>query len=389
MHSVAILSALAAIGTSLVSGATTCSQEIHITEPTPVIDCDVVDANVIVDENVNGMLSIEGPKQLKKDFIIRNATKLLGVSSSSVNSVGGRLILDGCQLLSSFNMQSLTSVNILQFVNLPQLSAMTLGTEGVTKASSIIITDTFISNLTGLNFAQATTIEISNNAKLTTFTSVLVNVTKSLKLTNNGNNMQVSMPNLELAGDVQFRQVKSFDAPVLSKAESIKFNDSPELLSVSANNLTEISASLTFINNRKLSKLQFKALKTIKGDMTVQNNTALKEIDGFPKLESVGNILLRGVFEDVNLPSLKDVKGSATATSTTDISNFCGRFDKLKSDGNIRGKMSCTSNNKNANEGDGSGGQSNSDKEKDAAGIVNVNTALLGLALFAAVAQLL
>lgn len=205
--------------------------------------------------------------------------------------------LEGLQLLSSLNMQSLKSVNNLQLINLPQLSGLTFGTSGVTKSSSITITDTFINDLSGLNIATADTIDISNNAKLTTFNSDLVNVTKSLKLTNNGNTMQVNMSRLETAGDVQFRQVKSFDAPALSMVESIKFNDSPELLTVSANNLTDISASLTFINNKKLSNVSFNALTTIKGDMTIQNNTALAAIEGFPKLKTVGNILLGGSFE--------------------------------------------------------------------------------------------
>lgn len=299
------------------TGATTCTEEIRITEATPVIECDVVDANIVVDENLSGSLKIEGPKQLKKDFTISNATKLIGISSSSINSVGGTLKLDGLQLLSTFSMVSLKSVSTLKLINLPQLSGLTLGTEGVTKAKAIIIADTFISDLSGLNIAQADTIDISNNAKLTKFDSGLVNVTKTLRLTNNGNNMQVNMSLLEFAGEVQFRQVKTFDAPVLTQVESIKFNDSPELLSVSANNLTEISSSLTFINNKKLSKLSFKELKVIKGDMTIQNNTALKELDGFPKLETCGNILMRGNFEEYVHPRISVPGASANSLAVS------------------------------------------------------------------------
>jgi hypothetical protein len=88
------------------------------------------------------------------------------------------------------------------------------------------------------------------------------------------------------------------------------------------------------------------------------------------------------------MPRLNDVQGSATASSTTDISTFCGFFKSLKDDGKIRGKESCTSNNKDANNG-GSGGSSSSGDQDGAAGIVGVNTALLGLAAFAAFAQLL
>lgn len=387
MHPLALLSALVAIGSSVVfaQSASTCTKDIRITEPTPTISCDVVDANVVVDDGVAGTLSIEGPKQLKKDFII-NATKLISVSSSTINSVDGKMHLEGL-LLSSISIQSLESVNIMELINLPQLNAFTFGASAVAKAKSITISDTFISDLV-LNILTAERIEISNNSKLTNFTSALVaNVTKYLGLTNNGNNMQIQLPSLANAGDMQFRGVKMINIPVLSRIESLKINDSPELPSVAADNLTEVFSSLTFINNKELDNLSFKALRIIKGDMTIQNNTALTKINGFSRLETVGNILLRGVFEEVDLPSLKDVKGSAIVTSTTDISSFCKYFDDLKSKGDIRGKESCTSNNKNANEG-GNGGQTNQDN-KDAAGMVSVNMAMLGLALFAGIAQLL
>ncbi|PHH80656.1 hypothetical protein CDD82_1584 [Ophiocordyceps australis] len=389
MHSAALFSAFLAIGTTLVSGATTCTNDIRISEPTPKIDCDVVNADIIVDENVSGNLVIDGPKQIG-GLKVSNCTKLIGIASSSINSIGGTLLLEGLQLLSKFDMQSLKSVNNLMFINLPQLSSFTFGTAGVTKCRVIQIQDTFLTELNGLNIASADKIDIANNAKLTMFNSEIVNITESLKVTNNGNNMQVNMSRLQFAGDIQFRQIKSFDAPALTEVESIKFNDSPELLTVSAKNLSTISASLTCINNMKLANLSFDNLETIKGDMTIQNNTALKSIEGFPKLSSVGNILLRGNFEKVKLDELKDVKGSATATSTTDISDFCNFFDDSKSKGNIRGKESCTSNNKNANEDGGNGGQSNGDKDKaDAAGIVSVNLTLLGLAALAYIAQML
>lgn len=389
MRSASILSAVLAVGPAVVSAATTCTDDIKITQPTPIINCDVVSGSVIVDPDVAGSLSIEGPKQILNDFIIGNATKLISISSSSISSIGGTMNLSGLTLLSSFNMQALRRVNNLKLLGLPQLNGLTFGTSGVSRCNGVEIIDTFISDLSGLKIATAETIVISNNLKLTVFNSELVNVTKTLTLANNGNNMQVSMEKLETAGEVDIRQVKSFSASALQTVQSIKFNDSPELLSVSANNLTSVSASLTFINNKKLTNISFTSLKTIKGDMTIQNNTALTALDGFSSLESCGNMLLAGSFETVRMDKLKDVKGSAIVTSTTDISAFCKFFDDLKSSGAIQGKESCTSNNKNANSGDSSGGQSNSQKKDDAAGIINVNTAILGLAFFAAIAQML
>ncbi|KYK60455.1 ECM33-like protein [Drechmeria coniospora] len=388
MRSVTILSSVLAVGSAVVSAVTTCTDDIKVSQPTPVIDCEVVDGSIIVDESVSGSLSIEGPKKLNKDFVVMNATKLISISSSSITSIGGTMDFESLTLLSSLNMQSLTSVNKLKLAGLPQLNGLTFGSKGVSRVSDIEIVDTFISDLSGLSIATADTIFISNNLKLTKFNSDLVNVTKTLALVNNGNAMQVNMSRLQSAGEVEFRQVKSFDAPALTQVGSIKFNDSPELVSVSANNLSSITASLTFINNKKLTNISFESLESIKGDMTIQNNTALLALDGFNSLQSCGNMLLAGNFETVKMDKLNDVKGSATVTSTTDISSFCKFFDDLKSSGAIQGKESCTSNNKDANSGDSTGGQSNSDKQ-DGAGIVGVNMAVLGLAVLAGLAQVL
>ncbi|KAG5985349.1 hypothetical protein E4U55_004573 [Claviceps digitariae] len=390
MHSVNLFSAALAVA-GLASAQTTCEKDILITEPTPIIKCDVVNANINVDQRVAGSLEIEGPKQIKGDLIINNATQLISISSSSINSIGGTLRLQGLQLLSSFTMQSLKSVDKLELVNLNQLSGLTLGTSGVTKASSIRIQDTFISDLSGFNVATADNITIANNARLNSFSSQLENVTNTLSVVRNAGSMKVKLLNLQHAGELDFRSIESFDAPVLETAGRVSFQESPELLSVSANNLTAIKNSLTLNNNKKLANISFTALKTIGGDMTILNNTALMKINTFPELKTIGSVLLAGSFNTVEIPKLDDISGSVTVTSTTDISEFCGFFDGLKQKGLIRGKESCTSNNTKANEG-GSGGTSGGKKSSDddsAAMSVGVSSVVLGLALIAGFAQLL
>ncbi|KAG5951588.1 hypothetical protein E4U53_002723 [Claviceps sorghi] len=391
MHSVTLFSAALAVA-GLVSAQTPCKKDITISEPTPTIDCDVVEGNIEVDQRVAGSLSIEGPKQIKGDLIINNATQLISISSSSINSIGGTLRLQGLQLLSSFEMKSLKSVDKLELINLNQLSGLTLGTSGVTKASSIRIQDTFISDLSGLNVATADNITIANNARLNTFSAKLENVTYTLSVVRNAGSMKVQLANLQHAGELDFRSIQSFDAPILETAGRVSFQESPELLSVSANNLTSIKNSLTLNNNKKLANISFTALKTIGGDMTILNNTALMKINKFPELKTIGSVLLAGSFNTVEIPKLDDISGSVTVTSTTDISEFCGFFDGLKTKGLIRGKESCTSNNTKANEG-GSGGTSGSKKsggdDDSAAMSLGVSTVMLGLAFIAGFAQLL
>ncbi|KAG6008983.1 hypothetical protein E4U21_003535 [Claviceps maximensis] len=390
MHSVSLFSAALAVA-GLASAQSTCKKDIVISEPTPTIDCDVVDANIEVNQNVAGSLKIEGPKQIKGDLIINNATQLISISSSSINSIGGTLRLQGLQLLSSFTMQSLKSVDKIELVNLNQLSGLTLGSAGVTKASSIRIQDTFISDLSGFNVATADNITIANNARLNTFSSQLENVTNTLSVVRNANSMKVKLLNLQNAGELDFRSIESFVAPLLETAGRVSFQESPELLSISADNLTSIKNSLTLNNNKKLANISFTALKTIGGDMTILNNTALMKINTFPELKTIGSVLLAGSFNTVEIPKLDDISGSVTVTSTTDISEFCGFFDGLKTKGLIRGKESCTSNNTKANEG-GSGGTSGSKKSGDddsAAMSLGVSSVILGLAVIAGFAQLL
>ncbi|KAL6863919.1 cell wall protein [Trichoderma novae-zelandiae] len=398
MHSSKLLSAVLAAGAaSLVSAADSCSKDIKVTSPNPVISCDVVNANIVVDESVAGDLIINGPKQIKGDFIVNNATQLISIQSNTINAIGGTFELDSLELLSSVNMQALKTLNKLNMVKLPQLNSLVFGTSGVTKASSIQVTDTFLSDLSGLNINSVDTLTITNNNKLTAFNSDLVNITTLLSVSSNGNNMDINMTKLQSAAEIQLSNVKSFLVPSLKTiTQSLKFDTNPQLLTFSAKNVTHIGDSVTFINNNKLTNVSFPLLTAV-GDLTIQNNTAMKAVEGFPKLGTVaGGVILRGNFDSVELPSLKDVKGGVTVYSTTDISAFCGFFNNAKSKKIIQGQESCKSNVKAANEGgsdgdsstsSGSNGSSGNDTD-NAVAALSVNNMLLGASVLAGMAQL-
>ncbi|KAI1013080.1 hypothetical protein LB503_001803 [Fusarium chuoi] len=397
MHSVKVLSAIAALGVSAVSAAT-CTKDIKITEPTQVISCDVVDADVIIDKSVSGAVVINGPKQIKGNFQAKNAGDLISLSSTTINSITGTFELNNLEALNNLDFSSLESLGELTFIKLPRLGELNFGTEGVTKIKSIRITDTFISDLSGLSVASVESFQIDNNRKMNAFNSDLVNVTTQLLIFDNGNDvMEITMNKLETAAEIQISSAKSFKVPALQEVtKSLKLNANPELQTFSAPNLTTITETLSLIDMNKLTNVSFPLLEEIGGGFTIQNNTKLDAIDGFPKLEKVtGGIALRGSFEKVELPKLDQVSGSVVVSSTTDIKEFCDYFDELKKDKKIDGEEKCTSNNKEANEGkdggeesDGSSESSNSDDKEDAAGIVSVNMAVLALAGVAAVAQL-
>lgn len=398
MHSAKVLSAIAAIGVSAVSAASTCTSDIKVTEPTPSIDCDVVNGDITIDKDVAGTVVINGPKQIKGDFVAKGAGDLISISSTSINAIGGKFELSNLESLSNLEFSSLTSLGELSFIKLPRLGELNFGTEGVTKIKTIQITDTFISDLSGLSVATVEKFQIDNNRKMNTFNSDLVNITSELKIFDNGNDiMEITMNKLELAAEIQISSAKSFMVPALKEVtKSLKLNANPELKSFSAPNLTVIEETLSLIDMNKLTNVSFPELEEIGGGFTIQNNTKLLAIDDFPKLEKVtGGVALRGSFEKVKLPKLEQVSGSVVVSSTTDIEEFCKFFDDMKKDKKIDGEEKCSFNNKNANKGedggqksDGSGSSQSNEDDDSAAGSVSINMAVLALAGVAAFAQL-
>jgi hypothetical protein len=397
MHSVKVLSAIAALGVSAVSAAT-CTSDIKVTEPTPSIDCTVVKGDIIIDKKVAGAVVINGPEQIQGNFVAKNGGDIISISSTSIESIDGNFQLENLEALSNLEFSSLKSLDGLSFIKLPRLGELNFGTEGVTKIKSIRITDTFISDLSGLSVATVESFQIDNNRKMNAFRSDLVNITSELKIFDNGNDaMEIIMDKLELAAEIQISSARNFSVPLLKEVtKSLKLNANPSLEFFSAPNLTIVEETLSLVDMKKLTNVSFPMLEEIGGGFTIQNNTKLESIDDFPKLEKVtGAMALRGSFEKVKLPKLDQVSGSVVVSSTTDIEEFCKYFDDLKDDGKIDGTKKCTFNNKNANKGedggeesDGSGSSSSSEEDDSAAGSVSINMAVLALAGVAALAQI-
>jgi len=399
MHSSQLLSTLVAAG--LASAASTCTKDIKVTEPTPTIDCDVVDAKIEVDKKVGGALSIEGPKQIKGDLIIKGS-QITSISSSSINSIGGKFQLDSLELLETMSMSSLESVDEVEFVNLNRLNALSFSSDGVSKVRKITIADTYIDDLSGFTADTVEEWRINNNRRLKQFAPALKNITGTGGLVIQGNGakaLEVDLSELESASELQFQDIKSVKFGSLEEIKySIKFDDNENLQEVEARNLTEVDGTVSFINNDGLKNVSMPQLESVGGGFVILNNTKYEE-PSFPKLEVVkGGIRLGGAFESVELPELDNVKGSSNVTSTKDIKDFCQFWDDAKDDGKIEGKSECTSKNKKALEGgkggekaDGSsdGSSEDDDDEEDAAGSLSVNYAIMGLAAIFGVAQLL
>ncbi|KAJ3479615.1 hypothetical protein NLG97_g8278 [Lecanicillium saksenae] len=387
--------ATAAAGAFAASSSSDCTEDITIDTINPTFDCDTIDAKVTVSPSLSGALQIDGPKVFKKDFIVSNATNLLSISSSSLQTIGGEFRVEDGTLLNSIQLLKLTKINKLTLQRLGQLGDLRFSSSGVEEASTVYITDTFLSDISGLNLATVDTLQINNNRRLTKFNSNLANITTTLVLTNNGNDMQVNLTELETAQQIEVSNVKSISTPSLKTIKnSLRFETNPNLETFEAGNLTSVGTSknggsVSFINNGKLANVSFPVLKTISGDLTIVNNTKLDQITGFPELKSVENMLLGGSFSDAELPKLDDVKGTINVKSTSNLTDVCKFFNGLKGKV-VQGKVNCQGDVSEDEANDKNGLNKTSGKKGDSgAGSPTFSTAAIFLGLIAGAAQLL
>ncbi|ORY65529.1 uncharacterized protein BCR38DRAFT_340789 [Pseudomassariella vexata] len=376
MHSKQAISAMVAVGMATGAVAIGCSDAtITISSPadaTTLASCDTVKGDVVIATGAGSTIDFSGDlTSIGGDLTCQHNGGLIQLSSTSLESIGGAFHLENITMMSTLKFTALESVGSISWQSLTALGELTFGTPGVTKAESVVIADTFLSSLDGINVRSLTDMNINNNRRLTDFSTQLSNLTNVLNINANGLNLKVDLPNLEWIANMTISNVTSFSAQSLAAVNGSMRFDSNYFESVSFPNLTDVqTGDFSFVSNPKLANLTAPLLTKIGGGFIIANNTALEELNGFAKLETVGGaVALRGSFSEISLPALDDVKGTFTATSTGDIQDSCDVLDELSSDGgngDIQGTYACTSNNTNANNdtsstGSTGGGTSNTD----------------------------
>lgn len=389
-HLLPALAAISSVAAQSTTSTTTCTTTATINsaaDATALADCDVIKGSVIVSPDSGTSLDISGPKSISGDLNVENNGALVSLSSTSLQSVG-TMTVNNVTVLSNLQMPALTSVGTLLLQSLPQLQTVDTA---INSADSVTISDTFLSDLDGINITTTGVLDINNNGRLTTMDIGLTSLSDNLNIQANGQDLSVTLPNLQWIANMTIANVTTFSAPSLSVVNGSMRFDSNYFTSFSAPNLTETeSGDVSFVGNANMANLTFPALTKIGGGLQIANNTALDAINGFPKLATVlGAIKLRGNFTEIDLPDLADVRGAFDASSTANITASCDTLEKdapTNQGGNnkIQGTFSCTSDNANANSdtgtntsSTGSTSGSGSSSNSTAAGVV-VNNFLLG-----------
>ncbi|RPA97939.1 hypothetical protein L873DRAFT_1809052 [Choiromyces venosus 120613-1] len=190
-------------------------------------------------------------------------------------------------VLSSLSMPELSKVGSISWTTLPALTQLTF-TKKVTEASSVLITDTNLSSLDGINLVTAKTFNINNNRYLNIVDVALGNVSEALSVEFNGKSLNCSFPNLMWATNITIREAGSASFPKLSSVNnSIAFIQN-NFDSISFPELEKVGQSFAFNGNTKLTNVTANNLVSVGGTFQFANNTAFQNINGFHSLKTVG-----------------------------------------------------------------------------------------------------
>lgn len=239
------------------------------------------------------------------------------------------------------NLAQLTTVGSLNFVTLPALDTIGL-VSGITSAESVIISDTRIKSLNGINVFKLQTFDINNNGEIDVINSGLQSVTDRLNIADNNEKVDVNLDQLASANNFILGKVGSLSATNLTSINGSFSIMSSNVGEIALAKLTAIGASLTIDRNDNLTEIDFPVLKSIGGALEIGDNSELEDFGGFPKLETVGGTVnLTGSFNNGSFPSLTRVAGGFIINSKGGELS-CSSFDKLNSQGVIKGdQYSC------------------------------------------------
>lgn len=340
-----ILPALAFAGAALAQSNAVCNgPSITIqssSDAAAIQDCQTYKGDIIIASSAAGTIAINGVQQITGSIKCNNATGLVAITSDQINSIGGDFSLQGLTILSTLQFDSLTSVNNIIWIGLPNLQGLNFA-QGVQKANNLYISNTQLYNLEGIELSQIGIFNVNNNPYLNTINvNGLTNVTNALSFSANGRDLQISFPHLEDAANLTFRDVSSVEMPSLNKVQGDMGIYTDLFTSFSAPNLTLIDGTLAFVDSPNLSKISMPILQGIGGGFLIANNTNLLSISGFPELQViVGAIDFTGTFTEVKLPALRDVRGGSNVQTSGTV-NICPLFDTDHNNQVIKGVNTC------------------------------------------------
>ncbi|KAK6456262.1 3-prime end of extracellular mutant protein [Scheffersomyces xylosifermentans] len=307
-----------------------------------VAACQTAVGDITIYGDAFGSIELTGVEQIFGSLHVKNATQAVTLNAPTLQLVSGTLELNANTILQNLNLAQLTTVGSLNFNALPALEQTGL-TAGITSADSIVIADTGLTSLSGINVYELKTFDVNNNQDIDTIDSGLQSVTDSLSISYNAEKVDVILDQLTSANNVFLQSINSLSANNLTTVNGSLAVSSSSVDEVQFKGLTNIGKSLTINKNDNLETLDFPKLTNIGGALQISDNEHLRSFDGFPELKTIGgSVDINGTFDNGTFESLQRVAGGFNLKSEGDVS--CDEFKKLNSDGDIKGNKFVCSN---------------------------------------------
>ncbi|KAL6707153.1 cell wall protein Ecm33 [Coniothyrium glycines] len=335
----ALAAATTAYAQSCTVSATTTIQ--NAGDATGLASCSTFSGSIAIATGTTDDIALDGIRRLNGNLVASANSNIKRISASNLDTLDGEMHLDGLTRLYAVEMPLLKNVDSIKFNALPNLQQLTFTAE-VDQASKVDIQNTALRSLTGINIEEVDTVFIANNGYIDEISMQLGNVSTSLTLADNNENVKVSLPNLIWASNLTFRFCGSVSVPSLQTLNGSLglYNNGFE--SFSAPNLTSIGEALAIVANENLSNITFPKLTKITDNLQVANNSRLVEITGFPELVSIGGSFdISGNMTNVETPKLNSVRGTFNLQSSDNVTATCAAYQSLKNRKLIEGGFKC------------------------------------------------
>lgn len=245
------------------------------------------------DGNGHQQLSVDGVEVITGNLTVTYAALLSSLSFSSLKQIGG-FELGALTVLSELSFPQLGQVGSLNFTALPALQQMAFGGTGISQADSILITNTGLSSLQGINNLQSvSTFNVNNNQALQNISLQVTSIKNSLDIEANDGfvtGLVTTFPMLETATNMTFRNCSSVSLPALANVTQDLGFYGNTMQTFTAPNLTTVGG-LIFVDNTDLTNISLPELTSVNASYQIANNTMLKNVTGFPKLSVIGGAL--------------------------------------------------------------------------------------------------
>lgn len=252
------------------------------------------------DSDGHQQLQIDGVRKITGNLTVTNNPDLTSLQFGSLQSISG-FELGSLERLALLSLPQLTTVDALNFTALPALQTLEFGS-GITKARSILITNTGLATLNGIeNLQDVDLFNVNNNPALQNISLQVKSIKGSLDIEANDGTPQgltVSFPLLETALNMTLKNCSQILLPALKNVTDELGFYGNTFTNFTASKLTS-AGGITFEDNNELVNITLPNLEKIAGAFEIANNTKLTTLSGFQKLSTIGGTLLfRGAFSE-------------------------------------------------------------------------------------------